>query len=108
MAMTVDPARQYQFAGGVDLARSRPEPSAEGRDDPVLDADIALDRVGRGRHRAVADHQIVFAHCCSPSDQAIADRRPVLPESKPRANSLFRSGYEDSRVVLTTRSRSAS
>ena len=62
MAMAVDAARQHQLGRRVDLARPRPEAAAERRDDAVLDPDIALRRIGGGRHRAVADHQIEFGH----------------------------------------------
>ena len=62
MAMAVDAAGQHELAARIDLARPRAEALAERRDDAVLDADIAGRGVGRGRHRAVADHQIVFAH----------------------------------------------
>ena len=43
-------------------ARPRPRVAI----DAVLDADVALRRVGRGRHRAVADHEIVVGHRCPP------------------------------------------
>jgi hypothetical protein len=62
MTMAVDAARQHEAAGRVDLARPRPEAEAEGRDDPVLDADVAANRVGGGRDRAVADDEIVIGH----------------------------------------------
>src|SRR5271170_6186989 len=62
MAMAVDPDRQHQLAGGVDIPLARAEAAAEGDDNPVLDADITFRRIGGGRHRAVADHQIVVAH----------------------------------------------
>ena len=62
MAMAVDAARQDRRSARIDLARARPKVLAERRDDPILDADIAGSGVGRGRHRAVADHQIEVAH----------------------------------------------
>ena len=62
MAVAVDAARQYQPPAGVDLPCPRTQPFAERRDDAVLYPDVADRRIGRRRHRAVADHQIVLAH----------------------------------------------
>src|SRR6516162_7330318 len=62
VAVAVYTPRQDQPAARIDLARSRTEALAEGRHDPVLDADIADCRVCGGRNSAVADHQIVIAH----------------------------------------------
>ena len=55
MHMAVDAARQHQPACRVHDLRSRAKVGAERRDPPVLDADVAGERVGRRRHRAAAD-----------------------------------------------------
>src|ERR1700746_2992638 len=65
MAMAVDAARQYPSPARIDLPRRRAETLAEGRGAPPLDPDIATDNIGRGRHGAIADHQIVLAHALS-------------------------------------------
>src|SRR5437762_8757994 len=66
MAMAVDAAGQYQLPARLDLDRTCGETLAECGNDAVLDPDIAHRRVGRRRHRAVADHQIVIAHAGPP------------------------------------------
>ncbi|MND09075.1 hypothetical protein D3C83_321330 [compost metagenome] len=60
--MAVDRTREHEPAGGVDIALARGEAAAQRGDDAVLDPDIALHRVGRGRHRAAAYHEIVIGH----------------------------------------------
>ena len=62
MAMAVDRAGQNELAAGVDVARAGREPLAECHDRAAAHADVALRRVGGGRDRAVADHQIVVGH----------------------------------------------
>ncbi len=65
MAMAVDRAGQHEMARRVDLARPGGEAAPQRGDDAVRDGDIALRRVGGGRHRAVADDEIVIGHRCS-------------------------------------------
>ena len=79
MAMAVDRAGQYQPAGRVDVAGAGGEALAERDDRAIPHADVAVCRVGGGRDRAVADHQIEFGHdsschCEERSDEAIPRR----------------------------------
>src|SRR6266446_1487932 len=76
VAMAVDAARQHQPAARIDLLRPGGEVLAEGRDDPVLDADVAIGDIGSSRHRAVADHQIEVAHATYLHS---APQRPFYP-----------------------------
>ena len=58
MAMAVDPTRQQQLAGGIDLARAMPQFGAECRDLPIGNANIAQRAVGRGGDGGVADDEV--------------------------------------------------
>jgi len=58
VAVAVDAAGQHQFAARVDLLFALVETFGDGRDGRSADADIGLHGVGRGRHRAAADHEI--------------------------------------------------
>src|SRR5438477_2631731 len=62
MAMAVDRAGQDELAAGVDVTRAGREPLTERNDRSAAHADVALRRIGGGRDRAVADHQIVVGH----------------------------------------------
>src|SRR6516225_331275 len=62
MAMAVDAARQHQLAARIDFAFASGKILAERRDDAVLDANVAGNRVGGGGDGAAADHQVVVAH----------------------------------------------
>ena len=64
MAMAVDRAGQDETARRVDLVISRREVASQCGDHSVLDGDIALRRIGSGRHRAVADDEIKVGHRC--------------------------------------------
>ena len=61
MAVAVDPARQHELAGRVDLVGARPEPFRQRDDAAVADADIAGNRVGRRGDGAAANDEIVVA-----------------------------------------------
>src|SRR4029077_540152 len=62
MTMAVDPARQDEAPGCIDLLRTGTEAFPKRRDDTVLDANIADCCIGGGSYRAVADYQIEAAH----------------------------------------------
>src|SRR4051812_27549914 len=62
VAVAVDAAGQHQLAARVDFLLSLVEPFADRRDLLAADADIGLEAVGRGRHRAAADHEIERIH----------------------------------------------
>jgi hypothetical protein len=107
MAVAVDAARQDQPAGRVDVARALLQPAAEGHDDPVADADVGLELVGRRDDAAVADDEVEGGHAVSSGEgsegrgrdytgaarsrTAFAGRRvfcylrgnPITPERKP-------------------------
>src|SRR5690242_7034505 len=67
MTMAVDRAGKHKAAARIDIARALRETLAKRDDRAVLDADVAACRIGGGRDRAVADHQIEFGHARSPA-----------------------------------------
>ncbi len=62
MAVAVDPARQDEFATGVNLARRLRQRFGQGDDPLTPNADVALHPIGGGHHRAAADDQIQIRH----------------------------------------------
>jgi hypothetical protein len=62
MDMAVDCAGQHELARRVDLARAGRQAPAERRHHAVLDADVAMLRVGRRDDGTVPDDEIVFGH----------------------------------------------
>ncbi len=62
MAMAVDRAGQDELAARIDVVRTGREPLTERNDRPAAHADVADGRIGGGRDRAVADHQVVVSH----------------------------------------------